>query len=647
MATVATALSHAEALLATRPDAAARQSEAILAAAPGHPQAELILAAARRRQGDLTTARAILDPLARAQPRAPRVHVEHGLTLAGLGELLAAAAALRHAVTLDPGMPDAWRALGDVLTLQEDAAGADAAYARHIETSVRDPRLMAAGRALADNDIPVAERLLRAHIKQHPSDVAALRMLAEAGTRLGKYRDAEALLTRCLDLAPSFAGARHAYAVVLYRQHRAADAIPHLELLHAADPSDPAIRNLLAAALAMIGDAERAIALYRSVMAHYRDQPRIWLSYGHALRTAGNRDASIEAYREALALAPGLGEAWWSLANLKTRIFSSADIAAMRAELAAATDPESQFHLHYALGRALEEAGDFAASFAHYAEGARLRRALVSYDSDRTTAQIRRATALYTREFFGARAGGGCPDPSPIFIVGLPRAGSTLIEQILASHPEIEGTMELPEMFTLVRQIGGEGRYPECVADLDPPARAALGEEYLARARRYRRQNRRFFIDKMPNNFLHIGLIHLILPHARIIDARRDPMATCFSAFKQHFARGQNFSYDQTELGRYYRDYLALMAHFDQVLPGRVHRVQHETLVENPEAEIRRLLAHCGVDFHGSCLAFHETDRPVRTASSEQVRQPLSRAGLDHWRNYAAWLDELLVVLEG
>ncbi len=642
---VAAALTRAEQFLAAKPDLAARQAAAILEGVPGHPQARLILAAARRRLGDAEAARTMLEPLAREQPGAARVHVEYGLALAALGAFAAATIALRHAVGLQPGMPDAWRALGDVLTLYGDEAGADAAYARHIQASVNDPGLLAAAAALCENNLPVAERLLRAHLKRNPTDIAALRMLAEAGTRLGRNRDAEALLARCLALAPGFAGARHNYAIVLYRQHRAAEAIPHLERLLADSPADPAYRNLLAACLAMIGDADRAVALYEGVIAHYRDQPRIWLSYGHALRTAGRRQDSIAAYRNSLALAPGLGEAWWSLANLKTASFSPADLAEMQSRLAAATDTEDRLHLHYAIGRALEDADMYETSFQHYRAGAKIRRAAIGYDAERTTDQVRRATALYTPALLQGRAGVGCADPAAIFIVGLPRAGSTLIEQILASHPDVEGTMELPEIANLAREIGQDGSYPEAVRELDAASLTELGRRYMERTRIYRRLERPRFIDKMPNNWLHVGLIHLILPNATIIDARRHPMATGFSAFKQHFARGQHFSYDLTEIGRYYADYAALMAQFAAVLPGRILRVQHETLVENTEAEICRLLAFCGLQFHPACLDFHSNKRAVRTASSEQVRRPIFRDGIDHWRHYEPWLGELRAAL--
>jgi tetratricopeptide (TPR) repeat protein len=643
-----TALDHASKLLAASPTLAESQAEEILKVVPGDPRAMLILGAARRRKGDPSSARAVLEPLAKAQPASASTHYELAMAHLALGEDAAAAAALRRAVRLKPDMPEAWRALGDQLTLADDTAGADAAYAQHIRASVNDPLLMRAAQALCEDDLAVAERLLRDHLKAFPTDVAAIRMLAEAGTRLGRYEDAENLLRRCLELSPSFIGARHNYAIVLYRQQKAAEAIPQIEHLLADEPGDPTYRNLMAAALGLVGEYDRAIEIYESVLAEYPDQPKIWLSYGHALRTAGRRAEGVAAYQRCLAMAPKLGEAYWSLANLKTVRFSKGEEAVMHAQLESPElTTEDRFHLHYALGKALEDAGDYAASFEHYAAGAKLRRAEIHYDGDETTAQMRRSKALFTKTFFAARAAMGSPATAPIFIVGLPRSGSTLIEQILASHSQVEGTMELPQIASMARDLGRDGRrgegpaYPELLAGLDAEDLTALGERFIEATRIQRKLDRPFFIDKMPNNFQHVGLIHLILPGAKIIDARRSPMAACFSAFKQHFARGQAFSYDLTDLGRYYRDYVELMAHFDAVLPDRVHRVAYEEMVEDTEGQVRRLLDHCGLPFEPACLRFYENERAVRTASSEQVRQPIFREGLDHWRNYEPWLGPL------
>jgi tetratricopeptide (TPR) repeat protein len=642
------ALAHAGKLLAANPALAEEQAAEILKVAPGHPPALLLLGEARRRRGDAAGARSVLATLCRAQPRWAAAHFELALALGASGHSEAATAALRRATELKPDMTEAWRALADQLTLAGDVAGADAAYAQHIRASVNDPALMAAAAALCEGALPVAERALREHLKQSPTDVAAIRMLAELATRLGRHGDAEALLERCLELAPSFIGARHNLAIVLYRQQKAEAAIGHIERLLADDPSDPGYRNLMAAALSLVGEYGRSLEIYEGVLAEHPAQPKVWLSYGHALKTAGRGAEAVGAYDRALGLAPGLGEAWWSLANLKTFRFSAAQMAAMRAGLERPdAGVEDRLHLHYALGKGLEDAGDYAASFEHYAQGARLRRGQIDYDADATTAQVRRAEALFTPEFFAARAGQGAPSEAPIFIVGLPRSGSTLIEQILASHSMVEATMELPQIVAMARELGARGgragvqRYPEVLAELSPADLSALGERYLAETRVQRKTARPFFVDKMPNNFLHVGMIQLILPNARIIDARRHPMGASFSAFKQHFARGQNFSYDLAEVGRYWADYARLMEHFDRVLPGKTHRVLYEDMVEDTEAEIRRLLDYCGLPFEPACLAFHETDRAVRTASAEQVRRPIFREGLDQWRRYEPWLGPL------
>jgi tetratricopeptide (TPR) repeat protein len=570
------------------------------------------------------------------------------MTLADLGESRKAIGALKKSVALDGGLSAAWLALADQLTLVGDTDGADAAYARHIRASTKDPRLLSAAAALCDNKLAVAERLLRSHLKERPTDVAAIRMLAETGSRLGRYADAELLLARCLELAPSFTAARHNYASVLHREGKFGEALAQTEILLKVEPENPNARALQAALLGRIGDFPRAIACYEQLLARFPDQPKAWLSFGHALRAVGRQADAVAAYRRSIALLPSFGEAYWSLANLKTFRFSATDIGAMHTQLARSELPsEDRLHLSFALGKALEDEGRYAESFENYAKGNAIRRRNSDYIPSDTSEHVRRSKALFSAEFFQARSGAGCQASDPIFIVGLPRAGSTLVEQILSSHSAIEGTMELSDIISIAQRLGGRYKksersaYPESVATLSHDALAALGQEYLERTRIQRHSRRPFFIDKMPNNFVHIGLIHLILPNARIIDARRHPLACCLSGFKQQFARGQNFTYDLTEIGQYYFDYADLMAHFDAVLPRRVHRIIHERLVEDPESEIRRLLDYCGVPFEEKCLRFYQSDRPVRTASSEQVRLPIFRDALDQWQHFEAWLGPL------
>ncbi|MEY2114155.1 MULTISPECIES: tetratricopeptide repeat-containing sulfotransferase family protein [Rhodanobacter] len=646
--TLEQALAHAARLLERDPALAIGQLDEILQAAAGHPVALQLLAAARSLQGDLQGALDILVPLAQAQPAWAMVHADLGLALGRCGRGQEAIAALRRAVALKPDLPQAWRALGDHLMAAGEQAAADAAYASHVRYSTRDPRLLAAAVALVENRIPEAETRLREHLKQAPTDVAAIRMFAEVAARLGRNEDALHLLERCLELAPGFHEARRNYALLLHRANRPEQALAELARLLAADPEDAGSRNLKAAVLCRTGDYEQAIGIYAALLERHPDQPKLWVSQGHALKTAGHTERAIAAYRRSLELEPSFGEVWWSLANLKTFRFGADELAAMRAQLAR-TDlaEDDRLHLEFAIGKALEDAGEYESSFRHYAQGNAIRRGQVHYSADDTSARVRYICAHYTREFFAARAGAGSPAPDPIFVVGLPRAGSTLIEQILSSHSQVEGTMELPEVTSIARLLRMQGDadeampYHGALAALDADALRALGERYLEHTRIQRKTAAPLFIDKMPNNFMHIGLIQLMLPKAKIIDARRHPLACGFSAFKQHFARGQGFSYELADIGRYYRDYVALMAHFDAVLPGRIHRVVYERMVEDTEGEVRRLLDYCGLPFEASCLRFFQNPRPVRTASSEQVRQPIYREGVDHWRHYAAWLGPL------
>ncbi len=596
-------------------------------------------------------ARAALDQateVLKVLPDQPNALALQGLALGRLGQGDEAIEALRRAVHLKPALPDAWRALGDHYIALEMREAADAAYAQSIRHSTHDAKLMGAALALAENRIPEAEGALREHLKRHPTDVAAIRMLAEVAARLGRYVDAENLLARCLELAPGFGAARHNYAMVLHRQNKPEAALAQVEKLLVDDPRNPGYRNLKAAILGRIGEYAASIEHYRSVLADYPNQAKVWMSLGHALKTAGNNAESIDAYLKTIERAPHLGEAYWSLANLKTFRFAPAQVQAMREQLAgSALSPDDRFHFEFSLGKALEDTGEYAESFGHYLEGNRLRRQMIRYDADENHAHVERSKRLFTPEFFAERAGFGNPAPDPIFVVGLPRSGSTLIEQILASHSRVEGTMELPDVAMLARVVGARttrsagSAYPRALEKFSAEELHAFGTRYLTQTRIQRKTPAPIFIDKMPNNFAHVGFIHLMLPNAKIVDARRHPLGCCFSGFKQHFARGQNFTYDLGDLGRYYRDYVELMAHFDAVLPGRVHRVLYENMVEDTEGEVRRLLDYCGLPFEESVLRFHENQRAVRTASSEQVRQPIFKEGVDHWKHYEPWLAPL------
>ncbi len=584
--------------------------------------------------------------LAQANPAVAQFQL--GLALQRAGRRDDAVRAFKRAVSLQPDLPLGWLTLADQLRQTGDSTGAAHAYLQHLKHAVRDPVLMHAAAALSEGSIPEAEALLRDRLRKSPTDIAAIRMLAELAARIGRDEDAVRLLSRCLELAPGFHAARKNYALVLNRAEHTEQALEQIEQLLEVDPGNPGYRNQNAVILCKLGEYETALRIYDDLVQRHPDHAGLWMSYGHALKTAGRGEAAVDAYRRSITVDPRAGEAWWSLANLKTLRFSDADIEAMRGQLAGtALDVEQRFHFEFALGKALEDRATYEESFAHYQRGNALRRETVRYSADENHIRLRRSMETFTADFFQARAGSGCAARDPIFVVGLPRAGSTLIEQILSSHPLVEGTMELPEIIALTRELRQRtgdpqgNTYHDVLAGLDADQRRGLGEQYLERTRVHRKRGAPMFIDKMPNNFAHVGLIQLALPNARIIDARRHPLACGFSVYKQHFARGQHFSYDLGEIGRFYRDYATLMAHWDSVLPGRIHRVHYERMVEHTEAEVRRLLDYCGLPFDAACLRFFENTRPVRTASSEQVRQPIYREGIDHWRNYQAWLGPL------
>jgi tetratricopeptide (TPR) repeat protein len=586
--------------------------------------------------------------------------VTHDAALANARRLLTAepAAALAQARAIIEAVPTsaaAHRLAAHALrALNREAEAQDASLAA-VGATIHDPAMVDAALALAENRLPDAEAALRQRLREDATDVAAIRMLAEVAGRIGRYGDAEKLLTRALELAPGFGAARANLATVFYKQNRYAEAAETLDAVLGEDPDNPAHANLKAAALGRIGGYDEAIALYEQLTQRFPDHAKLWMSYGHMLKTVGRQDDSIAAYRDALAVDPGLGELWWSLANLKTIRFGADDRAAMEAALAGiepgeAARDDDRLHLHFALGKAYDDAGDAEPAFRHYAAGNAIRAGQLGYDAADTSAIVDAAIATCSAEFFAARTDMGDPAPDPIFILGMPRAGSTLIEQILASHSAIEGTMELPDIPALALGLGretqGEGRHwIAALADAGPDRLAEMGAAFLRRTAVQRKTGKPFYIDKLPNNWRYVPLIRLILPNARIIDARRHPLDCCWSNFRQHYAKGQAFSYDLADMGTYYRDYVRLMAHIDAVQPGRVHRVIHEALLADPEAEVRAMLAHLGLPFEDGCMAFHANARAVRTASSEQVRRPINRDGVDQWRPYDAWLGPLKAAL--
>ena len=549
------------------------------------------------------------------------------------------------AIGLTPDVFDPWRVLADRLVLEGDFAAADKAYLKHVAAAQSNPVLMQAGMALVQNEVNGAERLLKPFLQRNPTDVAAIRMLAEVAGRIGRYEDAENLLRRALELCPSFAAARFNLAIVLHRQHRSAEAAAEIEMLLEDDPDSPAYRNLYGAVQSRMGNYEDAVGEFEGVLKDRPGDPHLWMNYGHALKTIGRRDESVAAYRQCIGLRRTLGEAWWSLANLKSRVLTDADIDAMNAILAGEDlSAADRLHLHFALGTAHEDRAAWAASFDHYSKGNAVRRSQIRYDAAETWGIARRTTAFMSSKGFRDLHGPGCDSRAPIFVVGMPRSGSTLIEQILASHSLIEGTKELAEISLLAGAVAnktnsrGKGLYPDSIELLERSDIKALGESYVRSSLIYRKTDKPLFIDKMPNNWLHVALISLILPNAKIIDVRRDPMDCCVSNFKQHFARGQHFSYSLSEVGEFYCAYIHVMNAAQIARPGTIYRLHYESLVNDIESEARALLEFLGIPFEPSCTRFWENARAVQTASSEQVRRRIYRSGLGHWRHFAPWL---------
>ena len=643
------ALMRAAALLDSNPADAARSAAEILARAPHNLEAQLLLASAWRRLGDAKAAAGVLEGLSALNPTSPVLHLELARAYRAGGRLGDARGALERALALDEAFADAWRELAAVHFAHGEEAAGDRAYARYSALTPEPPEHSEALMALADNRLGAAAEILQRRLQQVPDDVGALRLLAGATSRWGDEVHAERRLRECLERAPGYAAARRDLAQLLHLRQRSTEVLPLIERLLAQEPDNLEDLATKAQTLRLIGRIEEGIDLLRATLERHPQEDPLWLLYGHLLREVGRPAEAIETYRHVLTLRPGSGRAWWALANLKTFRFADAEIAAMREQLATARGVEA-VHLEFALGKALEDAGEYDASFEHYSRGNALERATLIDHPEVAAAELERSRQLYTADFFRARAGFGSDSRAPIFIVGLPRSGSTLLEQILASHSQIEGTRELPETVNIVRdliaqpQASAQGGYPQVVAHLSQPQVAGLAARYLERTRLQRIQGRPRFVDKMLGNYTYLGLIHLLFPQAAIIDVRRHPLACGFSCYKQLFTRAP-FAYSLEEFARYYRQYDAHVRQFESVLPGRIYRVYYEQLIADPEREVRALLAHCGLEFEPQCLRFYENRRAVLTVSSEQVRQPLYTESLEHWRHYERHLEPLRVAL--
>jgi predicted Zn-dependent protease len=630
---------------------ALQAAQALSAGAADHYEVLYLIARSQRYLGQIDGALQTLTRLEQVSPQYSRLHEERGHCYVVMRDAPRAIDALLHAVNINPALPSSWNLLQGLYRMTGDAANATTA-ASHVATLGRlAPEVVRATSHFSDGEFDPAEQIIRPYLLKVGNDVEGMRLLARIGLAREVLDDAEILLEAVLKIAPEYRAARYDYACVLFERHLYKRACEEIEKLLAIDPHHPDYRTLYASASVGLGEHDRAIALYQALLKDLPGAADLHLSMAHSLKTQGKQAEAIEAYRAATAARPNFGDAYWSLANLKTYRFPDDEVARMRAEEASpATSLVDRYHLNFALGKALEDRGDYAGSWHHYEQGNALKRSESRYRPEIIETNTRRQIEVCTREFLAERSNVGDPHPDPIFIVGLPRAGSTLLEQILASHSLVEGTQELADIPRVVLDLQGrdpnldDPRYPGVLAEMQPEDFRKLGEKYLRDTRIYR-GNKPYFIDKMPNNFRHLGLIHLMLPNAKIIDARREPMACCFSNLKQLFATGQEFTYSVEDIARYYRTYLDLMEHWDEALPGRVLRVYHEDVVDDLESNVRRILDFCGLPFESACLEFHKTARSVRTASSEQVRQPIFRDGLDQWAKYAPYLEQLKDVL--
>jgi len=619
---------------------------------PGHRDLLLAAATSQRHLQRIAEALQTLDILEAAHPRFSRLHQERGMCHVALKDAPGAIEHLLRAVNINGALAASWRMLKGLYLMTGDARNAATAGEHVAILEALPPEVVTATSQFSDGDLAEAEALTREFLLRHGDHPEAMRLLARIGMAQEALEDAQLLLEGVLALEPGYQAARHDYGQVLIRRQMYREADAQARLLLARDPDNLEFRALDATAAVGLGQHERAIGIYRGLI---EQAPTSWdlpLWLGHALKTIGRKDEAIQSYRAAAAARPSFGDAYWSLANLKTYRFGEDEIARMREQEALPdTLPIDRYHLCFALGKAFEDRGDLGEAWTYYARGNALKREESRYRPEIIETNTRRQIEVCTAGFLAEREGAGDPSPDPIFIVGLPRSGSTLIEQILASHSQVEGTQELPDIQGIVVDLQGrdpdldDPRYPASLAELSRDDLRRLGERYMASTRVYRPTGRPLFIDKMPNNFRHIGLIHLILPKARIIDARREPMACCFSNLKQLFAQGQEFTYSPEDIARYYRTYLELMRHWDAVLPGRVLRVQHEDVVDDLEGQVRRILDYCGLPFEQACVDFHQNRRSVRTPSAEQVRQPIFRDSLDQWTRFEPWLGPLKAAL--
>jgi predicted Zn-dependent protease len=621
-----------------------------LAADPGHRDLLYLLAVAQRMLHRIPEALATLATLEAWHPGYPRLYQERGHCHIFRRAAPEAIAAFERATQLNPALPASWKALQTLYRMTGRTADSERASLHAAKLASLPVEIVTARSLLADGNLNEAEDIIRPFLKRHGEHIEGMRLLANIAMENEYPNDAEILLESVLELAPDYHAARYDYVLALIDLHKHGRAREEVEKLIAAEPANPANRITLASILVALGELEEAIARYRRLIEERPKDATVTQSLGHALKTLGQQEEAVAAYRHATEIRPGFGEAYWSLANLKTYRFTDEELERMRQHEAQATaQPVDRYHLCFALGKGLEDRGEYAESFSYYERGNALKKLECRYRAGLHEMSSRRQREICTAGFFAERQGWGCDSAAPIFVLGLPRAGSTLLEQILASHSQVEGTMELANIPRLVGSLSGRDRpgekpYPGVLADLTAEQCLRFGEDYLRDTLDYR-SGKPFFIDKMPNNFRNIALIQMILPNAKIIDARRDPMDCGFSNYKQLYAKGHPFAYSLEDIGRYYCNYVEIMDHWDRVLRGRVLRVQHEDVIADLEGSVRRMLDYCGLPFEPACVEFYKTERTVHTASSEQVRRPIYREGLDQWRSFEPWLGPLKTAL--
>ncbi|MCF6196931.1 MAG: sulfotransferase [Emcibacter sp.] len=610
---------------------------------PGHIEGLYSLAVCLRKQKKYTQALTTIEQVLASEADHGRANQEQGYIYQALSQPAQAIAALEKAVALNPALFGSWEAL-----IKEPSYAKRQEAQQHLAwLSSLPPELVSVASLINQKKLYQAEQLCRNFLKGHPRNTEAMRLLAELGSKFHILDDAEFLLASCLEFDPDFRRARLDYVHILQKRQKFHKALEQAQILLRTDPDNTDFQSCLGNALQATGDFEAAIGTFENILKITPDNHQIQLMQGHALKTVGRVDDAVAAYQGSYRIKPDYGDAFWSLANLKTYRFSLAERQQMRDQEAnPSTSIDDKIHLCFALGKDLEDSEEFEEAFSYYSRGNALRNDQDRFDRKSVDAGLDAQKEKFDAAFFKSRAGAGCPAPDPIFIVGLPRAGSTLLEQILASHSQIDGTMELANIIGLSHRLNGRKirqdnpRYPGILNEISSDDLRKMGENYMEDTQ-YHRQGAAFFIDKMPNNFRHIALIHLILPNAKIIDARRHPLSCCFSGFKQLFGEGQQFSYNLEDIGHYYRRYVEVMDHWDKELPGRILRVQYEDVVADLEVQVRRILDYCGLPFEQACLDFYKTKRAVRTPSSEQVRQPIYKSGTEQWQNFEPYLDPL------